>query len=208
MFSPRDQDAVLTELGSKFPAALITATNSARNDLDALREWRPGWVLAMFQREVAGFIHSRIWDHLTTELDSVDGITFRTAEPHREATVSTPLGRSFKIRVKRHSEGDQISSYPTISDLEFWGGASISFEGLEQISLAAGYRWDSTLGQIGAPVLSYREGKENVIWAVEVDAGEADGLTPITYTPILPDLPRIDLADALADESRTGGRSS
>jgi hypothetical protein len=138
--------------------------------------------------------------HLTGELDGVDGISFRTEEPFRVAAVSTPLGRTFTVRVKRHSEADRISSYPTPSDLEFWGGAKVTLDGLDDVPLAAGYRWDAVTGQIGAPVISYREGKDNVIWAVEVDAGASGETVPITYTPILPDLPQVDLAADLADE--------
>lgn len=200
MFSPRDSEAVLGELGSKFPLALVNATNAARDDLSELRQWRPNWLVGMFQREIAGIVHSRIWSHLTSELDGVDGINFRTEEPFRVAAVSTPLGRTFTVRVKRHSETDRISSYPTLPDLQFWGGARVTLDGLDDVPLAAGYRWDSTTGQIGAPVLSYREGKDNVIWAVEIDAGAPGGAIPITYTPILPDLRQVDLAADLATE--------
>jgi hypothetical protein len=102
----------------------------------------------MFQREVAGIVHARIWTHLTAELDGIGGIALRTEEPYREVRVVTPLGRTFKVRVKRHSEEDKISSYPTPSDVHFWGGALVTFEGLEEIPLAAGYRWEAARGEI------------------------------------------------------------
>ncbi|WP_211374002.1 hypothetical protein [Cellulomonas fimi] len=200
MFSPRESETVLSELGSKFPLALVRATDAARGDLRSLRRWRSDWLQGMFQREVAGIVHARIWAHLMAELDSVDGVTFRTEEPYREVRVVTPLGRTFKVRVKRHSEGDRISSYTTPSDVEFWGGAVLSFDGLEEVPLAAGYRWEAATGDVGAPVISYREGKENVIWAVEVDAGQADAAAPLRYTPIAPPgLPKIDLAASRRD---------
>lgn len=200
MFSPLDADAVLEELGSKFPLALVRAVDSARADLRALRAWKPDWLVGLFQREVAGVIHARIWTYLTAELDGIDGITFRTDEPHREIAVSAAMGRTFRLRVKRHSDGDQISSYPTSSDLAFWDGkADASFEGLEEIHLAAGYRWDPTTADIGAPVISYREGKSNVIWAVEVDAGHGDAAVPMSYVPIPPSLPQVDFAASERD---------
>lgn len=199
MFSPHDQDRVLSELGDKFPQALVHATDAAREDLHAMRDWRPGWFPSLFQREVAGIIHSRIWAHLTTDLDGLAEITLRTEEPFREVRIASPIGRTFTIRVKRHSEEDQIRSYRTPQDVEFWGGAVMTLEGLEEITLSAGYRWDSVTGEIGLPVITYREGKENVIWAVEVARGDA-GVTPIQYTPIQPPLPRVDLASDLPDE--------
>ncbi len=203
MFSPRESDDVLGELGDKFPLALVRATERARDDLRALRAWQPRWVATMFQREVAGIVHARIWDYVTSDLDGVDGISLRTSEPYREVRISTPLGRTFRVRVKRHSESDRISSYPTPSDLEFWAGAEPTFEGLEDIPLAAGYRWEAETGDVGAPVISYREGKHNVIWAVEVDGGVASGTTPIRYTPIpTPELPTIDLARGTREEER------
>ena len=200
MFSPRDPDIVLEELGDKFPLALVRATDAARSDLRELRTWKREWLQSMFQREVAGIVHARIWDHLTADLDGVEGIEFRTEEPFREVRIVTAFGRTFKVRVKRHSEGDKIRSYPTPSDLEFWGGAVVTFEGLEEIPLAAGYRWEAGTGEVGAPVISYREGKENVIWAVEVDAAAAGGVAPLRYTPILPTLPQIDLAASQREE--------
>lgn len=200
MFSPQDSDSVLGEIGSKFPLALVHATDAARDDLRELRSLKPDWLQGMFQREVAGIVHARIWEHLRAELDGVGGITFRTEEPYREVRIVTPLGRTFKVRVKRHSEGDRISSYPTPSDLQFWGGAVVTFEGLEEVPLAAGYRWQAATNDVGAPVISYREGKENVVWAVEVDAGAAGGVEPLRYTPILPSLPQVDLAASVRDE--------
>ncbi|ROS78718.1 hypothetical protein [Cellulomonas sp. PhB143] len=202
MFSPRDSDIVLQELGDKFPLALVRATSAAGSDLRELRTWRPEWLQSMFQREVAGIVHARIWDHLTADLDGVDGIEFRTGEPFREVRIVTALGRTFKVRVKRHSEDDKISSYPTPSDLEFWGGAVVALEGLEEVPLAAGYRWVAATGEVGAPVISYREGKENVVWAVEVDADAAGGVAPLRYTPILPTLPQIDLAASQRGDER------
>ncbi len=165
-----------------------------------MRAWQPGWFPTMFQREVAGIVHARIWAYLTAELEDVDGIAFRTTEPFREVRIVTPLARTFKVRVKRHSEEDRISSYPTPSDLEFWGGVAATFEGLEEVPLAAGYRWDAATGEVGVPVISYREGKDNVVWAVEVDADAAGGAVPLRYTPILPELPQIDLAAGVRDE--------
>lgn len=98
-------------------------------------------------------------------------------------------------RVKRHNESDRIRSYSTPSDLVFWSGASVTFEGFERVPLAVGYRWKRDTREIGSAVISYREGKNNVVWAYSIDGGGA-GAEPFVYEPILPNLPTVDLLDA------------
>jgi hypothetical protein len=68
--------------------------------------------------------------------------------------------------------------------------------GLELVTLAAGYRWDPELREIKAPVISYRDGKDNPIWAVEL-AEPDDGASAITWTPIPggPSLPAVEYGD-------------
>lgn len=194
---------MLDELGDKFPHALVTATDGAREDLQEMRTWKPSWFPSMFQREIAGVVHARIWARLQQELDGVGDIKLVTREPFREVHISTLMGRTYTLRVKRHREGDRISSYSTLSDVEFWGGVVATFDGMEEVSLAAGYRWNSLSGTVGQPVISYREGKENIIWAVELDHGVELG-APLRRTPILPTLPVIDLAGADEDETVDG----
>ncbi|MEU4361014.1 hypothetical protein [Promicromonospora sp. NPDC023987] len=193
MFSPRDSHTVLDELGSKFLLALVRATDSARDDLASMRTWNPGWFPYFFQRDVACLVHSRIWAALMSELEGVDGVNLRTEEPFREVRISTVSGRTYTLRIKRHSEDDQIRSYATPTDIAFWGGISATFEGMEEVRLAAGYRWLAASGDVGNPVVSYREGKENPIWAVEIDTGAAGSVTPIEYYPVEPTMPQVDL---------------
>jgi len=193
MFSPRDSQTVLDELGSKFLLALVRATDSARDDLASMREWNPGWFPYFFQRDIACVVHSRIWAALMSELEEVDGVNLRTEEPFREVRISTGSGRTYTLRIKRHSEDDQIRSYSTPTDLAFWGGLSATFEGMEEVRLAAGYRWLAASGDVGNPVVSYREGKDNPIWAVEVDTGAAGSVTPVEYRPVSPTMPQVDL---------------
>jgi hypothetical protein len=198
MFSPWDSQVVLDDLGDKLPHALMRATDLARQDYAELRSKFPSWVPRFFERDAANVIHPRIWAHLEDELDGVDGITLVSREPHRQINLQTSVGRTYTMRVKRHSQRDRIRSYPTLSDVRFWSGGvrQQTIEGLECINLAIGYRWHKDRREIGAAVISYREGKDNVIWAYTIDEGMADGGTPFTYTPILPDLPQIDLRDS------------
>ncbi|MFI2568881.1 hypothetical protein ACH473_10485 [Cellulosimicrobium funkei] len=196
---------VLGEIGDKFPLALVKATDSARQDLADLRQWKPAWFPMMFEREIAGIVHTRIWANLMAELDDVPGFEFRNKEPHREVKISTSAGRTYTVRVKRHTAKDRVRSYPTSSALHFWGGLTATFEDMEEVSLAAGYRWDAVSGEVGLPVISYREGMENPIWTVEVDAKAAEGAATIDYTQITdPALPTVDLLDSAEEDDETG----
>lgn len=146
----------------------------------------------MTERTLANIIHERMWSHLVGALDDHPGVTVRDEEPHRELK----LGR-YRVRCKRHDETSHISTFPTPEALEFWSGrGQLAISGLEEISLAVGYRWLRDQRDVGAPVISYREGVDNPVWAIEL--GEADdGPTPFTWTPITdPSLPEIDLYEA------------
>lgn len=205
MFSPRDSVAVLDEVGDKFLGALVRAMGAASRDYQEFRTWRPEWVAGMFEREVAGIIHTRLWAHLGSELDGVENVTLHAAEPNREISIVTPLGRLYRLRAKRHSDRDRISSYPTASDQRFWGEPVAAFEEMDAICLAVGYRWDAEARAIGDAVVSYREGKNRVVWAYVVEQGAAgNAATPIVRSPIEPTLPMIDLLTATEDESEEG----
>lgn len=57
MFTPRDSQSVLDDIGDKFPLALLRATDNARDDYAAFRAAFPSWVLRMFERDLANLIH-------------------------------------------------------------------------------------------------------------------------------------------------------
>ncbi|HEY0118225.1 MAG TPA: hypothetical protein VGC04_05540 [Cellulomonas sp.] len=129
---------------------------------------------------------------------SGDGVTMLDQEPAREVCVTLDTGRAYRLRLNRHSDRNRVRSYPTRTDLAFWGApaSAPTLDGMEEIRLAAGYRWDDETREIGATVISYREGKDNPIWAVEVEAGAA--AQPIAWAPISgPNLPEIDLERSL-----------
>lgn len=211
MFSADDPDVVLGELGDKVVAAVAASTDGARVDFASFRQWRPDWVPLMSQRGVANLIHERIWAHLVVELQPLlaDGVSLIDREPTREVAVQLETGRTYRLRFKRHSDRDLISSYSTRTDVAFWGGpAAGTLGGMEEVRLAAGYRWNAETRDLGATVVSYREGKSNPIWAVEINAGAA-GAAPISWSPASPNLPLVDLERALnADVEGEGGADS
>jgi hypothetical protein len=195
MFSYPPADDVLSDLGDKVVSALVGATESTRADLVEYRATHPGWVADHSDRGLANWIHDRLWAHLRRSLDDVDLVTLSDNGSTREITV----GIRYRARVKRHSLEDRIRSYPTKAALAFWAQTD-TLEGLEEIRLGFGYRWDPEERLMGSTVISLRDGLDKeAIWAVTVDTGNAGGATEITWTPVDPSLPQIDLYEARAD---------
>jgi len=105
----------------------------------------------------------------------------------------------FRIRVKRHYRSGQVSVYPTQTALDFLAqprAAGVGkcvrevvqapldlveppqapLPGTEMVHLIAGYLWDKDANQIGPPVLSLRDGADNIVWLVELseDGGRSN----------------------------------
>lgn len=203
MFSPIDRDAVLAGLGDKFLVAFAGAVVAARQDHADMQAWRPGWFPTMHSRCLSNLIHDRIWAHLVAAVESDPAAVVHESGPTRQIQVGT----NYLLRIKRHRRGNRISTYPTQTALQFWlQDSAPALDGLELITLAAGYRWDEDLREVKTPVLSYRDGKDNPIWAVELDEPES-GATSIRWSPIdTPDLPTIDFGD-LGEDDETGDSS-
>jgi hypothetical protein len=202
MFSapyPTD-DEVMTELGDKFLTALVGSVRGARVDIADMRKWRPSWFPTMHNRCLSNLIHDRIWARLIAMIESDSD----TNIIEKGATREIAVGVNLRLRVKRHHVDDKISTYPTRTAIEFWQqGSQYAFPGLEEVRIAVGYRWDRDAREIGAPLLSLRDGKDNVIWAVELDE-PAEGVK-VTWKPIEPTLPSIDLSDFGEEEPRESG---
>ncbi len=152
-------------------------------------------------RCLSNLIHDRIWAHLVTLIASNPGTSIKDKGATREIVV----GAHLRLRIKRHHAGDEISTYPTRTAIEFWQqGSQPAFPGLEEVRIAVGYRWDPDTREIGAPLLSLRDGKDHVIWVVELDEPAAG--VKITWTPIEPTLPSIDFGDLGEDSGASGER--
>lgn len=194
MFSYPLAEDVLHDLGDKVVGALVDATSAARSDLAEYRDAFPGWVADSSDRGLSNWIHDRLWAHLRRELTDVDSVDLLDQGVTREVTV----GLRYRARVKRHTGRDRVRSYATKSALAFWA-QSDALEGLEEVRLGFGYRWDPEERVIGSTIVSLRDGLDkDAIWAVEVDAGASGAAgTSITWTPVDPSLPQIDLYEAL-----------
>ncbi|MGX1476410.1 UNVERIFIED_CONTAM: hypothetical protein RKD50_005218 [Streptomyces canus] len=207
MISYPESSEVLSGLGPKVTRSLVRAVDLAAADLLEYRTAHPSWVAQSSERGLANWIHDRLWAHLTAELDGHPGVTLTDGEPTRELVV----GVSYRLRVKRHREDGQVSTYATQTALEFFAqGTQEAFPGLEEVRLTAGYEWEPDARKIGEAVLSLRDGKENVVWLVPLrDADQAGGsgtvqpVRPTTPTPSLPsiDVPAAGQREATEDKS-------
>lgn len=191
MFVAPEPDVVLHALGDKVVNGLSRAVVLGRNDLADYRAIRPSWVAASSERGLANWIHDRIWNHLLVQVDGLNDITIIDREPRREVFV----GVTYRVRVKRHHTDGQVSSYPTEAALDFFGqGGRLPIPTMEEINLIAGYEWDREARAMGAPLLSLRNGRSNVLWMVELpEVGEQGGGTVVRPTVPGPSDPTVDL---------------
>lgn len=194
-----EPDLVIQRLGDPFVEALVDAVDGAREDYADLKAWQPEWAPSYSSRFIANFAHERIWARLIHAIDGAPGIHVRDEEPFREILSGT----AFVTRVKRHHPGDRISAYPTAGSLAHWSHRALTLEGLESISLAAGYYWDEETRTIGEPVLSLREEKDKPVWGITLHRTAAQP-TEITWTPIEPGLPEFDLSQIAIEDEEEG----
>lgn len=195
-----DSEQVLADLGEPFVHSFIASVDGAREDYAAFRQWQPGWFASFTARFTANFLHERIWERLVRAVDGMDGIHIKDREPVRELRSGT----AYLMRIKRHHPGDRISAYPTETSSAFWSNSMLTLEGLESFSLALGYYWDAELRAVGDAILSFRDGKNNPIWAIQLRSA-AGTATGFTWTSLAPDLPEIDLSGVVREaEEETG----
>lgn len=193
---------VVGELGDKFLEAVAKSVSGARVDVGEMREWRPSWFPTMHSRCLSNIVHDRVWARLVTLIESDRDTEIIDKGATREIAIGTHL----RLRIKRHHVRDRISTYPTRTAIEFWQQNANALPGLEEVRVAVGYRWDPDARHVGAPLVSLRDGKDNVIWAIELSE-PVEG-EKVTWTPIEPMLPTIDLGDLGAEIEDEGKTSS
>jgi hypothetical protein len=193
-------DEVLVGLGDKMVSAIVSAVDSAAQDLQTYRATFPSWVTDHTERGLANWIHDRIWAHLTRELDGHPEVVLSGSEPTREIVV----GINYRLRIKRHHEDGEVSTYPTQTALEFYvQGAQATFPGMEELRLAGGYNWDPESRAMGEAVLSLRDGADNLIWH-EPLPGSAQPPTAVAdiRPPVLG--PKAPIVEVAKDRSADG----
>ena len=190
---------VLDGIGEKSSAAFVLSVKRAKADLRTYRETFPQWVADASERGLANFIHDRLWAHLKSFADQIPDMDIVEKGPTREITV----GISYRFRFKRHDEAGDIASYPTESFLEFVAQpAEQQLPGMEETRLIAGYEWVKDRREIGGPVLSLRDGKDNIIWNEPLpDVADADEAAPlVTPQRPAPVAPTVEIPDHIGQE--------
>lgn len=187
---------ILDKLGQELLSAFCGCVYAAQDDFKELVEFKPDWAASYTQRFKANFLHERLWQRFTAYAEDAKNVSIKDEEPYRNISVGTGI----QLRIKRHSKRDLIATYPTSEAKGFYGaGGQFVIDGLERIGLAIGYRWDSEVDEVIAPVLSLQdlEGKK-LLWSVELvqDADQQD--TKITYREIEePEAPQIAFGEGL-----------
>lgn len=194
---------VLDGLGDKVVEGLALMVARTRADLTLYRTTFPGWVTDSTDRGLLNWCHDRAWAHSVGIFDGAREVSLVDRPPTRELYVGT----RYRLRVKKHDIEGAISTYLTQGALDFLEQEPMTLDGLEEIRLIAGYRWDAELREVGAAVISLRDRHERVLWMHELDepAGGAVAMT----TPILPTTgprpPRVEMGDDSEREQRGGG---
>ena len=210
IFYPTSDD-VLDALGDKVIDSFAMAVDRAREDLASYRAMRPLWVAESSERGLAAWIHDRLWAHLEALLHNLPDVFMHSSEPTREVVVS----ERFRVRVKRHDILGSVSSYPTQGALEFFAQPTVAaFDGMEQVHLIAGYCWTRDMRDIGEAVLSLRDGRDNIVWLIELNSRAAAASMvarpAVTPTPIIPtvEIPRAPMIEIVQPRSDNESQES
>lgn len=186
-------EAVVEALGEKVLGALGSAVPKTRSDLDRYRKALPEFASTSSARGLANWIHDRVWHHVVEEIQGLRNAFTIIKGPVCEVVVD----EKYRIRVKRHNWVGRVSTYPTATALKFLRQPleQLVIEGLDQVRLIAGYRWDHTRHEIGPAVLSLRDGLNNVLWVIELSESSTDTSSARTIPPTTPVAPQLEFPE-------------
>jgi hypothetical protein len=179
MISHPEPEAVVSELGDKVVDAIVHAVKVAKEKFHQYRQQHPDWAADNAARTLADMIHDWMWSDVKQQLDSLPHVNLIDKDPKREIAVQVHSDErlSYLLRIKLHHLDGRTSSYQTQSVIDFeLQGDTQTFPGWGEVRLEAGYEWDARTRMMGAPVLSLRHGRNNVIWVHELpDRGATAG---------------------------------
>lgn len=190
MIDPRNTQSVVEALGQSPLDAIGKSVGLTRDDLATYRSTLPALAARHSQRGILNWVHDQFFAHVRGQFETnVDGTQVLDREPTRDIFV----GHQFRLRFKKHADDDLVSSYPTEGFLDF--AAQDPPQLIQEVRLIGGYRWDPETREIGTAVLSARDGKQNVLWVLELaEAVTGAGVIhfqPQNVDPNLPALPQI-----------------
>jgi len=162
----RQKAWVINELGDKVLDALSQAVDATREDFRQYESQHPDWVAQSSPSGLANWIHDRMFHNARHLLQEVDDVVFHTKGSIREIIIND----RFRLRLKRHRKPASVATYPTQGALDFMNQPLVDeiLADMEQVHLIAGYIWDDDARVIGFPILSMRDGLENVLWVHEL----------------------------------------
>lgn len=154
----------------------------------------------------------RVLDELGAKV--VDGLALMVAQTREDLRVyrttfpgwvagASERGR---LRLKKHDIEGSISTYPTQGALEFLEQEPPALDGLEEIRLIAGYRWNPDERAIGGAVISLRHSKDDLAWMHDLDEPPAGSV--VTTVPIVPASGPGRPTIGLASDERASGRET
>lgn len=202
MIDPRNTQSVVEALGQSPLDAIGAAVRDTREDLLTYRSTLPAMAARHSNRGILNWVHDQFFAHVRAYFEaSVESVTVLDQEPTRDIFV----GHSFRLRFKKHTRADMVSSYPTEGFLAFVVQDPPQL--IQEVRLIGGYRWDRETREIGQAVLSARDGRNNVLWVVELAEATADDAGVVHFQPQAPDdaLPQLpQIVDSVVIEKETG----
>lgn len=186
-------DDVLTELDDKVIDAVRIGVAHAKEQFWVYQQEHPDWLARNAKRTVANLIHDWMWAVVVAELDEAPHVTIIDRDPRRELAIRVESEErlSYLPRLKRHHLDGSTSSYQTQTVIDFeLQGPNETFPGYGEVRLEAGYEWDVETRTIGGPLITLRDGRDNVLWilplAPHTGAGGGTVTQPTTPEPVLP----------------------
>lgn len=182
------ENEVRDALGSDVLDALVAGRAHAMSMLSELKRLVPAHVRTMRDGSLAAIVHDFYFDGIQA---AVADVPYATAERSKTLGDYLLVSESYVIRVKKHDRLGRVQAYETQAAKEFHSG-SMRLDGLELVSLTAGYMFDDDLRELGSAVLSYRTGIRSVPeWCYELE--EATGSSGVSFRPIItPPTPLIE----------------
>lgn len=203
MIDPRNTRSVVEAVGQESLDAIGIAVRDTRADLHLYRSTLPALAARHSNRGILNWVHDQFFAHVRAQFEStVDETHVLDREPVRDIFV----GPNFRFRFKKHSDQDMVTSYPTNAFLAF--AAQDPPQLIQEVRLIGGYRWDQETREIGTAVLSARDGRSNVLWALELtESAGGEGRPVPHFTPQqseagMPSLPKI--VESVDIETDTG----
>lgn len=205
--SPEEAKA---ELGDKVIDAVCVGVAHAKEQLRIYQRDHADWLAGNAKRTVANLIHDWMWAAVTTELAEASHVTIVDSDPRRELAIRVESEQrlSYLLRLKRHHLDGSTSSYQTQTVIDFeLQGRNQMFPGYGEVRLEAGYEWDAETRTMGTPLITLRDGRNNVVWTLPLPlyTGSAGGTVtqPITPEPT-PPIVGVQGEDEARDEEGTG----